>query len=99
MNFLQRSDTPHHLLAGRLTGIQAQYSLLREDAGAPSQTFEENPGIKHICQKIYILACDSYIQCVHRFRVLSSSGSRDFDVQTTHQRSDLKANLWYVQVV
>ena len=50
MNFLQRSDTPHHLLAERLTGIQAQYCLLREDAGAPSHTFEENPGIKHICQ-------------------------------------------------
>ena len=26
------------------------------------------------------------IQCFCRFRVLSSSGSRDFDVQTTHQR-------------
>ena len=30
---------------------------------------------------------------------LSSSGSRDFDVQTTRQRYDLKANLWYVYVV
>ena len=27
-----------------------------------------------------------YIHFVYRFRVLSSSGSRDFDVQTTHQR-------------
>ena len=26
------------------------------------------------------------IQCVYLFRVLSSSESRDFDVQTTHQR-------------
>ena len=26
------------------------------------------------------------IHFVYRFRVLSSSGSRDFDVQTTHQR-------------
>ena len=27
-----------------------------------------------------------FLHFVYRFRVLSSSGSRDFDVQTTHQR-------------
>ena len=29
------------------------------------------------------------VQRVYLFRVLSSSGSRDFDVQTAHQRQDL----------
>ena len=29
--------------------------------------------------------CNILVQCVCLFRVLSSSGSRDFDVQTTHQ--------------
>ena len=42
---------------------------------------------------------DIYIHFVYRFRVLSSSGSRDFDVQTTHQRLALKANLLDVHVV
>ena len=38
------------------------------------------------CTKIYKETEFTYIQCVCLFRVLSSSGSRDFDVQTTHQR-------------
>ena len=34
----------------------------------------------------YPYVADSLIHFVYRFRVLSSSGSRDFDVQSTHQR-------------
>ena len=66
-------------LAAKLSRLTSRHMIRTEPRPAHDKDDDSNRvGIG--------VGVNATLQCVYRFRVLSSSGSRDLDVQTIHQR-------------